>query len=338
MASPGDWSCPNENCINHVKLVFANKEICPKCGASKFGDGNDGVGSMKGLQGGDMPDDWQCPNEACINHTKLVFGKKTSCPVCGTARNARQAGDWSCPNLVCQNHKNTVFGSKASCPKCGCPRPSFGRPAAPRAQMVPMGPMMPMSNHFGYANPPPVVHRVVHQAPQMMPTSNPDDWMCPNVTCMNHTKGVFARHSSCPKCGVPKPMVTCFGGGGVAMMGKGGNFMGGGCAGIHNRPDDWQCPNAECINNRKLVFAKHVTCPQCGAEKPRGMVPGGVMPRNAREGDWQCPSEDCMNHRKMVFGKNDNCPQCGASKPQPRTDRSRSPVPRMGAGAWLQAP
>ncbi|CAJ1358774.1 unnamed protein product [Effrenium voratum] len=30
--------------------------------------------------------DWQCPNTECINNTKMVFGKHSSCPSCGTAR------------------------------------------------------------------------------------------------------------------------------------------------------------------------------------------------------------------------------------------------------------
>mmetsp|Transcript_83530 Transcript_83530/g.236783 ORF Transcript_83530/g.236783 Transcript_83530/m.236783 type:complete len:216 (-) Transcript_83530:72-719(-) len=33
-------------------------------------------------------------------------------------------------------------------------------------------------------------------------------------------------------------------------------------------PGDWQCPNADCLNHRNKVFAKHSACPACGMEKP----------------------------------------------------------------------
>eukprot|EP00435_Cladocopium_sp_Y103_P002111 s201_g1.t1 len=32
---PPDWRCPNERCQNNVRLVFAKKEFCPICGASR---------------------------------------------------------------------------------------------------------------------------------------------------------------------------------------------------------------------------------------------------------------------------------------------------------------
>ena len=32
---PPDWQCPTPECINHVKMVFAKKEKCPICGASR---------------------------------------------------------------------------------------------------------------------------------------------------------------------------------------------------------------------------------------------------------------------------------------------------------------
>lgn len=32
---PPDWQCPTLECLNHVKMVFAKKEKCPICGASR---------------------------------------------------------------------------------------------------------------------------------------------------------------------------------------------------------------------------------------------------------------------------------------------------------------
>lgn len=501
-SSPDDWACPNESCINSARMVFGSKDSCPKCGASKFGDGSDGAKTTAGMQGGDMPDDWSCPNTDCINHTKMVFGKRSSCPSCGTARNAKQPGDWLCPNTGCQNHRNCVFASKASCPKCGCPRPEVRNPKGlskgggggpPIGGGMPMmgSPLPPMMlggpggnqgddwscpnvtciNHVkmvfgrhgscpkcgspkqgigGFGGPGaflgggggggvvmpggpggpggdrgddwscPNVTCMNHSkmvfgrhsscpkcgSPKTTvgyfggsggspgPKPQNDDWSCPNMTCINHSKMVFGRHSSCPKCGSPKPGVGGFGGcGGFAAsgpkiqsddwscpnatcinhskmvfarhsscpkcgspkpaMGSFNGFNGGGYAGVSGgpispvgRPDDWQCPNPDCVNNQRMVFGKHQTCPRCGAEQPMGGAygmhgvgstngAGGVtLPKHRREGDWQCPSPDCMNHLKMVFGKNDNCPQCGAPKPSRADDRSRSPPMRGLAAAF----
>lgn len=66
-------------------------------------------GSLTGLS---RPGDWQCPNEACVNHKRLVFAKKDQCPQCGSARPGRGGAnpqDWQCPNAECQNHRNYVF-------------------------------------------------------------------------------------------------------------------------------------------------------------------------------------------------------------------------------------
>jgi hypothetical protein len=37
----GDWRCPDEDCINHTKLVFAKHQSCPKCGAERGESGRD---------------------------------------------------------------------------------------------------------------------------------------------------------------------------------------------------------------------------------------------------------------------------------------------------------
>jgi hypothetical protein len=48
------------------------------------------------------------------------------------------------------------------------------------------------------------------------------------------------------------------------------------------RPGDWQCPNTECINNKKMVFAKNESCPQCGEIKPD--LAGRERSRSPRRG------------------------------------------------------
>jgi len=266
----GDWQCPNAQCVNHVKMVFGSKANCPKCGSAKDEMPleqeyqEEQQKPEKGMQGGDMPDDWQCPNATCINNTKMVFGKRSSCPSCGTARNAKQPGDWQCPNTGCLNHRNTVFASKVSCPKCGAPRPgSFTPPAmnhrapamhhrAPMPALPALGNVraLPPAVQGALAALPPQIQGLLGIRPEFSNTVGggaPGDWRCPNVGCMNNRRMVFAKNSACPKCGEPKPT---------------GRTQGG------SNPGDWQCPNTECLNNRNKVFAKHTSCPACGQEKP----------------------------------------------------------------------
>merc|ERR1711879_1138534 len=79
---------------------------------------------------------------------------------------------------------------------------------------------------------------------------------------------------------------------------------------LGGRAADWRCPNEACMNSTKLVFAKHQSCPQCGAEKPEDFTPG-----IAAGGDWQCPNTDCKNHTRKVFASKTSCPMCGSEKP-----------------------
>lgn len=287
MDSSNDWQCPNVNCLNHTKMVFGSKVTCPKCGAPKdsplqsgamysmsstcFGagmPGNEQPTPERGMKGGDMPDDWSCPNEGCINHTKLVFAKRSSCPSCGTARNAKQPGDWQCPNTNCLNHKNTVFASKTVCPKCGAPR--LGNSYASLMQMAGVRPTGPnnLMNALGgrfQAQFDGLLQQNRAMAMNNGGSGNPGDWQCPNPNCVNNRKMVFAKHASCPKCGAAKgPSLPCLGNGFL----KQGN------------PGDWQCPNMDCLNNRNNVFAKHTHCPQCGMEKPGDFVAHGDRSRS----------------------------------------------------------
>lgn len=314
MERPGDWQCPNPNCVNHTKMVFGSRTHCPKCNTAQGDIYQDCQKATMGMQGGDMPGDWMCPNVNCINNSKLVFGRHPSCPRCGTARNAKQPGDWVCPNQSCINSKNTVFASKPTCPKCGHPRPG----TIPQAAL----------GYFGFNGDGTPMMRQMVQMGQVgqMRQGQPSDWQCPNSICVNHSKMVFGKNSSCPKCGSPKPA-----GGSI-----GGSF--GGL--VSGQPGDWQCPNASCQNNTKMVFAKHTSCPKCGSPKPTqaatlnntlgamgatmggamggamgGMGGVGGMMRGGNPGDWQCPDATCMNHAKMVFAKHTNCPQCGLQKP-----------------------
>lgn len=164
----------------------------------------------------------------------------------------------------------------------------------------------------GIGAPPGLPRQPQWNMPLAMPGPNGgegEDWLCPNMTCINATKGVFGRHPACPKCGCCKP-------------------------------GDWRCPNGQCINHSKMVFAKNTVCPKCGFAKPgtpaahkqqmqaatdamsmgyAGPARGGPGPAGrAASGaptDWRCPDPSCINNKRMVFGKHPNCPQCGAEKP-----------------------
>jgi len=284
---PNDWQCPSPYCVNHTRMVFGSKANCPKCGASRddgepvapkqhaswdqysqtpdLAGAESHVKAEKGMQGGDMPDDWQCPNTGCINNTKMVFGKRSSCPKCGTARNAKQPGDWQCPNIQCVNNKNTVFASKPMCPKCGAPRPGGGFAGA-------MNVSMPY---------------VQQQTPR------------------------------------PSAMPFALNGGQYALPSQAWGMPGGGMCGS-GAPGDWRCPNMDCINNRKMVFAKNATCPKCGTA--REVVPTRVQ-GSVNPGDWECPDTNCLNHRNKVFAKHTHCPSCGQAKPEDGMDRARSRSP-----------
>lgn len=303
---PNDWQCPSPDCVNHTRMVFGSKANCPKCGAARDGaDSQSGQHASwddyvqppeppmaeavkiekTGMQGGDMPDDWQCPNTGCQNHSKMVFGKRTACPLCGTARNAKQPGDWQCPNAQCLNHRNAVFASKPSCPKCGAPRPgTFGAPQ-------------------------PVSMPYVQQPPPPRPSALP-----------------FALNGG----GVPAlPSQASFGAQYALKQAVAPSFFGGG--GHQGQPGDWRCPNVNCINNTKMVFAKNATCPKCAA--PRVAVPTRVQ-GSVNPGDWACPNVDCLNHRNKVFAKHSVCPSCGSAKLEDGVERgrSRSPYERQMVG------
>lgn len=312
---PGDWPCPNEACINHAKLVFGKRESCPSCGAAKHAQ---------------TPGDWLCPNGACVNSKNCVFGRKAACPKCGAPRpggghgkgqmtmpqqgygvvmggcggccGGGQHGDWPCPNPSCMNSQKGVFGRHSACPSCGAPKPAQGMGGCGSCGGCGgCGGCTGYGGCSGYGSCGGVIHLPVGGAL----AGQQGDWQCPNPSCMNSRKGVFAKHNTCPKCGSDKPMVQQSYGFGP---GAGGQSA------------DWPCPNSQCLNHHKLVFGKHETCPKCGAGKYE------IRGRNvARAGDWTCPNTECQNSRKGVFGKHTSCPACGADKPVVASDRSRSP-------------
>lgn len=291
--APTDWQCPNTQCLNHTKMVFGTKATCPKCGFSRdqqYSNGGFPNGKAdKGMQGGDMPGDWACPNGNCQNSHKLVFAKHTSCPMCGTARNAKQPGDWQCPNKMCVNSTNTVFASKVACPKCGTSRPGSAQGLAG------MGGQQPMPG-------------------------NPGDWQCPDPTCTNHRRMVFAKHDMCPICTRAKPA----GGGAPVHMGNVvaaatsiGNALGG---------------SVPQMNIQQVLMA--LAANTAGGAAGAGPAMGGMRKTRGGQnpGDWSCPNPDCLNHTNSVFAKHASCPKCGADKPMDHgAARERSPY-RMGGG------
>mmetsp|Transcript_68666 Transcript_68666/g.192493 ORF Transcript_68666/g.192493 Transcript_68666/m.192493 type:complete len:364 (+) Transcript_68666:58-1149(+) len=316
---PGDWCCPNPACVNHQNTVYASKMQCTRCGAARpplnakgtampnesammvGGGGGQPKGGGKGS--GPMPraGDWHCPNPSCKNHRdNIIFGRKTSCPICGTDKpaqpmaaqpqqpmqgmmmqqrmmmqggcvpaqvmqpqNGLRPGDWHCPNTSCKNHTgNVVFGSKPNCPLCGEAKPEGSAAAVPvyPSAFVPMPMPMP-------------------QQPQMM----------------------------------------------YCMAGKGACFAGGkGCGGKGGKgqPGDWHCANPACKNHTdNAVFASKSSCPICGSAKPAG---GGVV-ATLRPGDWQCPNQSCRNHLNGVYASKSHCTICGMANPAGDRTRSRSP-------------
>lgn len=220
---------------------------------SSFAGFAQAMAAMSG-QGG-MDGDWQCPNDACINHKSMVFGKHASCPSCGTARGAKSVGDWLCPNSACVNAKNCVFASKSSCPKCGAQKPSYVQSAGTGG-----GGTRGAWTGGGYGGMDQQMKNVMATLAKMTGMQlNLRDWPCPNQDCVNNTRMVFGKHESCPQCGMSKPA--------WANLGRGGE-----------NPADWKCPSPDCVNNKNFVFAKHDICPRCSMPRPDG--PGGIRNRS----------------------------------------------------------
>mmetsp|Transcript_12830 Transcript_12830/g.14995 ORF Transcript_12830/g.14995 Transcript_12830/m.14995 type:complete len:242 (-) Transcript_12830:116-841(-) len=238
-----------------------------------------------------------------------------------------------------------VFGTKTVCPQCGASKGQEGLTAVSGNTTSQMKLQYPS----------------FQEAPGTAPdifstpfsgggaTCREGDWHCPNAGCVNSTNLVFGRNDACPRCGTPKPGdkpgakataavaalqylplpksmspldITAFNLATTMMAHLNSQ------PGLNGRPGDWQCPNRECVNHKRMVFAKNEMCPQCGASKPS---PVGLKAGNPH--DWQCPNSECQNHRNYVFAKHEMCPRCGTSKDQSLRKRSRSPS-RYAAHPW----
>mmetsp|Transcript_30628 Transcript_30628/g.55880 ORF Transcript_30628/g.55880 Transcript_30628/m.55880 type:complete len:321 (+) Transcript_30628:104-1066(+) len=299
---PGDWQCPNQSCVNSVKMVFARKTECPKCGHPKPSSGGDGGGHFGGHGlpsprsgmpfGGHGLPGLVSPRPASIVQLAPQF-KPAPQPGRGISESPgephEREEDWQCSNVNCINHTRLVFGKHSACPSCGASK------NADRA----------------------------------------GDWQCPNIQCPNHRNSVFAKHLVCPKCRTPRPQRGRIGSPmpmlmrtPMAMPTPAMNYgpappmrmPSGGPAG-QIQSNDWQCPNIGCLNHVKFVFGKYTECPKCGA--PKGAGKGAARPN---PNDWQCPNQGCLNHIKLVFAKNDQCPKCGEARPENGSrERSRSP-------------
>lgn len=238
-----------------------------------------------------------------------------------------------------------VFGTKTQCPQCGASKgPETLQTAGVSGNI--MSQMNQMKQYPSFQEAP----HDIFSAPfgggtsGAGATSREGDWHCPNPGCVNSTNLVFGSKDACPRCGTPKPGekpaakptaavsalqylplpnsmspldITAF------------NIATTMMAHLSGRPGDWQCPNRECVNHKRMVFAKNETCPQCGSAKPSQVgLKGGGNPH-----DWQCPNSECQNHRNYVFAKHEMCPRCGTSKDQSFRNRSRSPS-RYATHPW----
>lgn len=206
-------------------------------------DAMDGKGGGKGFVS--KPGDWNCP--ACGD---LQFARNTQCRRCGTLKPdgigggfqapmgggfqlQNRPGDWDCPN--CGDH---VFAKNNVCRRCGTTKPPEAGQAMSGGQVVTGG-------GFVLQN-------------------RPGDWNCPN--CGDH---VFAKNSTCRRCGAAKPEGTtqAVTGGPATVGGPGGSFV------LQNRPGDWTCPN--CGDH---VFAKNDVCRRCGTVKTPD-IPQATLPQ-----------------------------------------------------------
>lgn len=259
-----------------------------------------------------------------------------------------RAPDWQCPNAGCVNHSRMVFGSKMTCPQCGMPKPEVSPGVKLQEQLF--QPVSQLSRARQVKQEAAYAGLSGAKGDSAYGVGPPEgDWQCPNSACVNSRNMVFGSKTSCPRCGTPRPTLGPLGVVKTApklqvpqvfqaaqsaiqhlplpvkMAPQFGQSLksfnmaaAGVMANLNGRPGDWQCPNRECVNHKRMVFAKNDTCPQCGSAKPGR---GGANPE-----DWQCPNTECQNHRNLVFAKHEMCPRCGQSKDASVRSRSRSPM------------
>mmetsp|Transcript_32844 Transcript_32844/g.49657 ORF Transcript_32844/g.49657 Transcript_32844/m.49657 type:complete len:209 (+) Transcript_32844:2-628(+) len=147
-----------------------------------------------------------CGGGGCCNYVMPQQMMQGGC--CG-GKPARP-GDWHCSNSACKNFRdNLVFGSKSSCPICGTPKPANagmgGGGGFPMTHQV--APMMMMQGCMGGMG---GMGGMGSMAGGMTPRGKrgqPGDWNCPNSACKNHRDNfVYASKSECPICHTPKPL------------------------------------------------------------------------------------------------------------------------------------
>ncbi|XP_054782482.1 uncharacterized protein LOC129289695 [Prosopis cineraria] len=153
MSRPGDWTCRSCQHLN-----FQRRDMCQRCGDSKYGDfGYGGVrmttttmgSSSFGFNstastGSDVrPGDWYCSAGSCGAHN---FASRSSCFKCGafkddfasafstndfscsrpfgaaSSRPSWKSGDWICNRSGCNEHN---FASRMECFKCSAPRDTY---------------------------------------------------------------------------------------------------------------------------------------------------------------------------------------------------------------------
>lgn len=176
-AKPGDWYCPQCN-----DLQFARNMVCRKCNTPNFAHA---MAKTLAVTANMKPGDWLCPS--CCD---LQFARNTHCRKCattrpdqGTAEGGMPApvrpggpiprfGDWVCP--TCGDHQ---FRRNLQCNRCRTPNPNpssaGGKGGAP---------------HGGGAE-----------------SSSPlgSHWKCPSCSDV-----VFARLTTCSRCGTSNPLST----------------------------------------------------------------------------------------------------------------------------------
>ncbi|CAE6945473.1 RANBP2 [Symbiodinium natans] len=203
-------------------------------------------------------------------------------PAAGVAKGSPswvKPGDWNCKSCG-----DLQFARNSKCRRCGADKPSEAEIAAQATATAAAATLGLSSSGL-----------------QM----RPGDWIC--TACGDH---VFAKNTSCRKCGTPRPngVVT-------ALAGAAGAA---GRTSSAARDGDWNCKMCG-----DLQFARNATCRRCGTEKPAdagltpavatapaspyaARVPGGDL----RPGDWMCPR--CGDH---VFARNEHCRRCGQTRP-----------------------